>query len=92
MTAPKKQPLPYSKLIVAKVCNSTTKGNYETAKHSATQAMRPGADNALAHPSRHGDHLHHRDGRITLLCGKPVASRQITAAANKCAGNQIYIR
>ncbi len=75
MTARKKQALPHVAPIVGKVCNSTTKGRYETAKHSAAQVTRPGADSGLAHPTRNGDRLHYRDGRMTTLCGKPITSK-----------------
>ena len=34
--------------------------------------QRPGAQDALAHPSRIGDRLHYRDGRVTDLKGTPI--------------------
>lgn len=74
MTARKKQPLPFVVPIVAKICNSNTKGFYSTTRDGAVQSMRNGADNALAHPSRNGDRLHYRNGRVTTLCGKPITS------------------
>lgn len=39
--------------------------NYSTAQHNPAQPLRPGAEEALAFPSRIGDRLHHRDGRVT---------------------------
>ena len=75
MTAPKKPALPHVEPLVRKVCNSTTKGRYETAKHSTAQALRPGAENALSHPSRNGDRLHHRGGRVTDLNGTPITTK-----------------
>jgi hypothetical protein len=44
---------------------ATTKGAYSTTKHSPSTATRPGANDALALPTRIGDQLHHRNGRIT---------------------------
>ena len=38
-------------------------GTYETKPIP----MRPGSDDWRRHPSRVGDHLHHRDGRVTRL-------------------------
>lgn len=45
-----------------KICNSNTPDIYCGNELSAP-ATRPGADNALAIPSRMGDMLRHRDGR-----------------------------
>ncbi len=74
MTFAKTPPRPYVAPLVAKICNSNTKGFYSTTRDGAVQSMRNGADNALARPSRHGDCLHYRDGRVTTLCGKPITS------------------
>jgi hypothetical protein len=49
---------------------TTTKGPYSTTKHSPSTATRPGADDALALPSRIGDQLLHRNGRITSFSTK----------------------
>ena len=45
--------------------------------------------NSHTRPSRHGDYLHYRDGRITDLQGKCIAQAKHHAASN-CTGNQIY--
>lgn len=45
------------------------------APYSATEytpCLRPGANDALALPSRFGDRLHYRDGRVTDLDGNPL--------------------
>lgn len=38
-------------------------------------AMRPGSQAALLCPSRIGDRLHHRDGRVTDMQGQPITTR-----------------
>ena len=38
----------------------------------ADQATRPGSEVAYNYPSRIGDRLHHRGGRVTDLSGKPI--------------------
>ncbi len=38
--------------------------NYDPSSDVAAAAARPGADNALSIPSRYGDRLHYRDGRV----------------------------
>lgn len=43
-----------------------------SAADLATPPPRPGSEDFLVCPSRFGNHLHHRDGRITDLAGKPV--------------------
>lgn len=48
-----------------RIGNTTTRGSYSTFAHSPSTATRPGADDALALPSRINDQLHHRNGRIT---------------------------
>jgi hypothetical protein len=47
-----------------------------SASHAdlATPPRRPGADDALQQPSRMGNRLHYRDGRVTDLTGLPVAA------------------
>lgn len=47
-----------------RITNSTTTGPYLPDRHSQAQPIRPGADAALALPSRHFDELHYRDGRV----------------------------
>lgn len=37
--------------------------------------MRPGAGDALRLPSRRGDRLHYRDGRVTDLAGNPITEQ-----------------
>lgn len=54
------------------VHSASTKGSYSGAELSAS-AVRPGADAALALPSRMGDRLHHRNRCVTDLTGQPVA-------------------
>lgn len=41
-----------------------------------TSSARPGSMDALAHPSRFGNTLHFRDGRITDLAGNPIPTSQ----------------
>lgn len=50
----------------------------QTMSHTerSPAALRPGSQDALACPSRIGNHLHHRDGRVTDLQGK--TQRQAT--------------
>jgi hypothetical protein len=38
--------------------------NYDPSMDVNSAAARPGADDALSIPSRHGDRLHYRDGRV----------------------------
>jgi hypothetical protein len=40
----------------------------------APPPRRPGADDALQQPSRIGNRLHYRDGRVTNLAGMPVSA------------------
>ena len=47
--------------------NATTRGRYSTAKHSPSTATRPGADDALALPSRIDAELHYRNGTSTTF-------------------------
>ena len=42
------------------------------ALHTELPIYRTGAQDALAHPSRIGDRLHYRDGRVTDLRGNPI--------------------
>lgn len=46
-----------------------------SAADLAPPAQRPGAQDALAHPSRIGDRLHHRGGRVTDLQGNPIKTQ-----------------
>ncbi len=43
-----------------------------TARHIDPPPLRPGSEDALKHPSRTGERLHHRDGRMTDLNGNPL--------------------
>ena len=45
-----------------------------SAADLAPPALRPGAENFLACPSRIGQRLHHRDGRVTDLQGNSIFS------------------
>lgn len=54
-----------------RVTNTTTTGLYNGAE-VCMPALRAGADDALQVPSRVGDRLHFRDGRVTDLHGQPV--------------------
>jgi hypothetical protein len=56
-----------------RICNASTAGSY--SYNSSIQAPRPGADNCLVKPSRVGDRLVHRDGRVTDLNGNPITSK-----------------
>ena len=47
-----------------------------SAADLAPPAQRPGAEDALAYPSRIGSRLHYRDGRVTDLGGNPIFSPQ----------------
>ena len=42
----------------------------------ANQALRPGSQVALEHPSHIGDRRHYRDGRVTTLTGELLWSRK----------------
>ena len=46
--------------------NSASRGDYDGAELRPYQG-RPGANDALAIPSRFGDELHYRDGRVERL-------------------------
>ena len=43
-----------------------------SAADLAPPALRPGSEDFLACPSRIGQRLHHRDGRVTDLQGNPI--------------------
>lgn len=43
-----------------------------SATDTAPPADRPGQDNNLGYPSRHGDRLHYRSGLITDMAGNPI--------------------
>ena len=92
MTARKKQPLPFIAPAVSKICNSTTTGYYSTTQDGSVQSLRPGAEITQQHPSRTGDHLYHRDGRITTLCGKLLGHHAKSYLASNCAGNHVCIK
>lgn len=48
------------------ICAATTRGSYAGSELSAP-AVRPGADDSLKLPSRIGNALHYRDGRVVAL-------------------------
>lgn len=52
----------------ATVHAASTKGKYKGAG-LIKAPTRPGAANALSIPSRIGDHLYHRDGKVTTYPG-----------------------
>ena len=81
-TDPDDRKLPHPGEIIAPGCGdprlltrSPVRG-LASAADLAPPALRPGAQDALAHPSRIGDRLHHRDGRVTDLGGNPIFSPQ----------------
>jgi hypothetical protein len=43
-----------------------------TAMYIDPPPLRPNAEDALRHPSRVGDRLHHRDGSVTDMAGQPI--------------------
>ncbi|MBC7619110.1 MAG: hypothetical protein H7293_09005 [Candidatus Saccharibacteria bacterium] len=45
----------------------STKGHYHPCKDMLAPAIRPGAEDALSLPSRVGDQLHYRDGRVAHI-------------------------
>jgi hypothetical protein len=76
MTIRKKPPVRYVPPEVGKICNSNTRGFYSTPRDSAMQPERPGADSIQGLPSRHGDRLHYRDGRVTDMAGTKIQHRK----------------
>ena len=64
----------FKKVSVAterRIGNATTQATYNGAE-VCMPALRAGADDALQVPSRVGDRLHFRDGRVTDLHGQPI--------------------
>lgn len=57
--------------VPTRISNSSAKGRYN-GDEVCMPALRSGADDALQVPSRVGDHLHFRDGRVTDLQGNPI--------------------
>lgn len=57
--------------VPTRISNSSAKGHYNGAE-VCMPALRKGADDALQVPSRVGDRLHFRDGRVTDLQGQPI--------------------
>lgn len=55
---------------LAPVANSNAEGQYNGAELRA--AVRPGADDFLSLPSRMGNRLHYRDGRVTDMRGVSI--------------------
>lgn len=69
--------------IAARADPALTRSPVRLASSSADLApppMPPGAEACLALPSRIGDRLHHRDGRVTDLQGRPLPSSAAGAA------------
>jgi len=58
-------------VVPTRISNSSAKGHYK-GEEVCMPALREGADDALAVPSRVNDRLHYRDGRVTDLQGQPV--------------------
>lgn len=63
--------------VATRIGNATTQATYNGAE-VCMPALRAGADDALQVPSRVGDRLHFRDGRVTDLHGQPVQPHQLT--------------
>ena len=60
------------------VVPSKSLGHYRPALHSPSTATRPGANDALALPSRMGEQLIYRDGNTAPLTPTPQASETTT--------------
>lgn len=52
-----------------------------TAMYIDPPPLRPHAEDALRCPSRYGDRLHHRDGKVTDLAGQPIKTPKATKGA-----------
>jgi hypothetical protein len=80
-TDPADRKLPHPAEIIAPGCGDPallTRSpirSIASAADLAPPAQRPGAQDALAHPSRIGDRLHYRDGRVTDLQGNPIKTQ-----------------
>ena len=79
-TDPADRKLPHPAEIIAPGCGdpalltrSPVRG-LASAADLAPPALRPGSGDFLACPSRIGQRLHHRDGRVTDLDGYPIYS------------------
>lgn len=59
-------------------CAASTKGKYK-GEARALAPLRPMADAAQQVPSRVGNRLHHANGRVTTLAGKPIAPQGASA-------------
>jgi len=57
--------------VPTRISNSSAKGHYK-GEEVCMPALRTGADDALAVPSRINDRLYYRDGRVTDLQGQPI--------------------
>ena len=77
--SPQPEPTPAGQAAIATRADraAPTRSPVRLASSSADLApppMRPGAEACLVLPSRIGDRLHHRDGRVTDLQGRPLRS------------------
>lgn len=58
--------------------NDFAAGMTFTDRHIDPAPLRPNAEDALRCPSRYGDRLHHRDGKVTDLAGQPIKTPKAT--------------
>ena len=61
--------------------NDFAAGMTFTDRHIDPAPLRPNAEDALRCPSRYGDRLHHRDGKVTDLAGQPIKRTKATKGA-----------
>lgn len=54
------------------ICNDVHVERTFTAMYIDPAPLRPNSEDALRYPSRYGDRLHHRDGKVTDLAGQPI--------------------
>jgi hypothetical protein len=80
-TDPADRKMPHPAEIIAPGCGdprlltrSPVRG-LASAADLAPPALRPGAENFLTCPSRIGQRLHHRDGRVTDLQGNTIETQ-----------------
>ena len=58
--------------------NDFAAGMSFTDKYIDPAPLRPNSEDALRYPSRYGDRLHHRDGKVTDLAGQPIKRTKAT--------------
>lgn len=51
--------------------------------HIQSDPLLPGAEDALRYPSRTGNRLHYRDGRVTDMAGQPIKTSKVTKGAKE---------